>query len=147
MRTCVRLAALLLIGAGGIAAGNLYVSSLSSSTILEFGGVSGVNNSNFYGTIPPGNGLAVPIDLTFGPDGKLYIVNLNGADVLQYDGSTGAFLGVFAATHLVHPHFLTFGPDGNLYVSDPGNGTVEEFNGQTGAFIQTFISGLANPLG
>lgn len=72
-------------------------------------------------------------------------------EVLRYDGTTGAFIGVFASdptpavatSGLKFPQGLVFGPDGNLYVaSNPaGDDSVLRFNGTTGAFMDTFTSG------
>lgn len=55
------------------------------------------------------------------PARRLQIECLEGRDkaVLRYDGTTGAFRGVFADdTHLTSPLGIIFGPDGNLYVAD-----------------------------
>jgi len=57
--------------------------------------------------------------------------------VLQYDGTTGAFLSVFASQNLESPRGILFGPDGDLYVANGSNnqGSVERFDGKTGAFL------------
>jgi streptogramin lyase len=120
--------------------------------ILRFGGKTGALIDVF---VPPGSGgLSGPFELTFGPDGNLYVVNNTpGADsVLRYDGQTGTFIDVFA-TGLSVPQDLAFGPDGNLYVTNGFTfvSSVSRFNGTTGAFIDTFVisgsGGLDGPHG
>jgi hypothetical protein len=72
---------------------------------------------------------------------------------LRYDGTTGAFLGVFASQNITSPRGVLFGPDGNLCVANGNEGTdpasVERFDGQTGAFIDYFVApdsgGLKHP--
>ncbi len=69
----------------------------------------------------------------------LYVASLSS--VRRYNGSTGAFINVFAsggglglATREI------FGPDGNLYVNSQTN-QVLRYNGTTGAFMDVFASG------
>jgi len=93
--------------------------------------------------------------LAFGPDGNLYVAaavgnNLAG-EVLRYDGTSGAFLGVFASTGLSVPEDLVFGPDGNLYVTNGYGDSVSRFNGRTGASMGFLVApgayGLDAPAG
>jgi sugar lactone lactonase YvrE len=79
----------------------------------------------------------------------LLVSSFDTSQVLRYDQTTGAFLGVFA-TGLPGDHptsGLTVGPDNNLYVGANNFATpllesfVRRFNGGTGAFIDTFASG------
>jgi PEP-CTERM motif len=67
--------------------------------------------------------------------------------VLEYNGTTGAFLRAFVGpgSDLSLPRGLTFGPDGNLYVANFGVGDVDRFNGTTGTFIDTFIPAGSGP--
>jgi hypothetical protein len=95
-------------------------------------------------------GLNDPWDLTFGPNGNLFVASMGGGQVLEYNGSTGAFVTTFVASSLgFAPEFLTFGPNGNLFVQS--NLQVLEYNGGTGAFVTTFVSsgsgGLGTPAG
>src|SRR5712691_6293883 len=75
--------------------------------------------------------------------------------VLQYNGTTGAFVTAFVPSGsggLVGPQGLTFGPNGNLFVCNlaGANSGVLEYDGTTGAFVRAFVpfgsGGLRNPL-
>ncbi len=116
--------------------GNLYVSS--TNTIKRYNS-SGTYLGDFVTS--GSGGLNAAFDLKFGPDGNLYVSSFNTNQVLKYNGSTGAFISVFASGNgLANPHGLAFGPDGNLYVSNDPNNSVMRFNGTTGSFIDTFVA-------
>ena len=70
--------------------------------------------------------------------------------MLEFNGTTGAFVKVFAgfgSGGLTGPGGLVFGPDGDLFVASSSN-AVLEFNGTTGAFVKGFNDGgLNGPLG
>jgi len=122
----------------GLAAGpngNLFVSDFFSGTVQQYNPVTGAFISTFVSA--GSGGLGVPQEITFGPNGNLFVAN-NLGNILQYSGSTGAFLGVFASG-IGLPEDLTFGPNGNLFVSDAYLSGVKEFNGITGAFIGNFV--------
>jgi WD40 repeat protein len=125
--------------------GNLYVASSSApGAVLRFNGTTGASLGEFV-TAGSG-GLSDPEELTFGPDGNLYVASGDTDSVLEYDGTTGAFIRTFASGNgLSSPRGLAFGPDDNLYVSNFGyssaNGAVLRFDGSTGAFIDDFVSG------
>ena len=90
------------------------------------------------------DGLTEPHNLTFGPDGSLYVGGPTG--VLQFSGKTGAFVRQFAPhdARLGNVGGLAFGPDGDLYVSDWQKSDVVRYDGRTGAFKGVFVppSGL-----
>ena len=70
--------------------------------------------------------------------------------MLEYDGTTGAFITTFVTQGsggLDEPLGLVFGPNGNLFVSSYYTNSVLEYNGTTGAFLETFASGVSGPVG
>lgn len=150
--------------------GNLYVACHSTDDVREFDGASGA----FIGVFSSGDGLDNPFALAFGgPSGNLFVTSQAHApdsgspgvpgDVLEFDGVTGAFVGVFAAE--VAPDVcpsppceynsfssivsLAFGPNGNLFVG-VGNNSVSqgakiiELDGASGAVVQEFGQDLVS---
>lgn len=102
--------------------------------------------------IAPGSGgLIDPDDLTFGPDGNLYVSSgsNSGGQILRFNGQTGAFIDVFAtgttANPLVRPYGNAFGPDGYLYVSSFLTDEILRFDAVTGAFVDVFASAAGIP--
>lgn len=91
-------------------------------------------------------------DLTFGPDGNLYVSSAGTDSVLRYDGETGAFLDEFipaGSGGLDNPVGLAFGPRGRLYVASRSTDSVLRYDGRTGQFIDQFVpsgnGGLRQP--
>lgn len=121
--------------------GSLYVTDYGSEKVWKKSS-AGVLQGAFVST-----NLFSPIDLKFGPDGNLWVCNRDTNDVRRFDGTTGAFLGIFASGNSLNKtDSFDFGPDGNLYVAGRINNAVFRFNGSTGAFIDTFInSDLSDP--
>jgi hypothetical protein len=121
-----------------------------ANEVLRFQGPNGVSPgaplpaSGQSGAVfvPSGSGgLSNAQDLTFGPDGNLYVASAATNTVDAYNGTTGASLGTFVAARsggLSSPQFLAFRPDG-LYVSSKGNGAVYRYNATTGAYASTVV--------
>jgi len=82
--------------------------------------------------------------MTFGPGGNLYVAGgaYPMAGVRQYNGTTGAFMDVFAS--FPNPYTagidVAVGPDGKLYVTAQGVASgVYRFDGATGTFVDYFV--------
>ena len=157
----------------GVASGDtttLYVSSNSDNgsdgsvvRILNVTTVPGTPTPYFVGSVA--HPLNQPAGLTFGLDGKLYVVDLGATDfqgqVLRLvptgDGSTGAFDVNFAqpASNLQSqdPSGIAFDDQGNLFTADLGSslsapyqGSIAEY-GPSGTFVQTLTSSSQFPAG
>ncbi|MFQ5637354.1 MAG: FG-GAP-like repeat-containing protein [bacterium] len=94
------------------AAGNMYVSN--SFLVSDFfGRVYRFNNSGggaftfagefaTFASVPPGpspnfGGKGFAEGIAFGPDDNLYVLDRNNNQVVRFDGTTGAFIDVFAS--------------------------------------------------
>jgi sugar lactone lactonase YvrE len=142
--------------AAGIAfgpTGNLFVvGSGSPGLVTVLNGTTGT----VVTTSDAGGALMDPEGATRGPDGNIYVAGGDAKDVMEFNGTTGAFIKEFVAGGsggLASARGVAFGPDGNLYVTSFASGQVLEYNGTTGAFIASFAqatgscSGLSLPRG
>ncbi len=117
--------------------GNVYVSSGGDSGLNLFDATYPQDSAvlrysptgTFLGVAAAGGGLTRPYGNAFGPDGSLFVSSFRTNQLLRYDGTTGAFLGVFASDNnggfgtlngLNGPNGLLFGSDGSLYVTTEG---------------------------
>jgi hypothetical protein len=125
--------------------GDLYVLGRFSGAINRYDRTTGAFLGRFIGDDPTtpavdeSGGLTTPLSIVFGPDGNAYVTSRDSGEILRYDGTTGAFIGIFA-TGLTSPLDLVFGPDGHLYVSLASQGSVVRFDGMTGAFLGEFVA-------
>jgi sugar lactone lactonase YvrE len=126
-------------------AGNMYAAT--SQGVEEYN-----SNTHSFSTIvlAATGGPNNPGDLAFGPDGKLYVLDISSGDptLFQYnaDGSDQVTLGAFPT--LFQPSAMAFGPDGHLYISglDVGSATGEVLRADsTVSSYSVFVSGLSNP--
>src|SRR5215470_5506890 len=88
--------------------------------------------------------LALWLSLATTPARAALFVGRLTSQVLEYNGTTGAFMTAFVGAGsggLVRPTGLVFGPNGNLFVSSSGaaSSQVLEYNGTTGAFVTAFV--------
>lgn len=92
--------------------------------------------------------LATALALALAPavpnaGGDLLVTSWNNGGIYRYDGTSGAFVGVFVTPGsggLANPHSACFGPDGNLYVTSFANDRVLRYDGTTGAFLDVFVA-------
>jgi DNA-binding beta-propeller fold protein YncE len=130
---------------GGIAfspdGSRLFVASFDDNRVVEHDADSGVLLRSFGAVC----GL-LPLDLAWGPDGKVYVACFGDGGVGRIDPASGASLGAFVlggSGGLAYPRSLAFGPDGNLYVSS-ATGEVLEYDGETGDFVGAFVGAGGN---
>ncbi len=149
--------------------GRFYVCN-GSGTIGGLGSVAVFNplTGDFIKMFVPvgSGGLENPADMTFGPNGDLYIPSHNGPGtsrnrILRFSGTTGIYLGEFVAYGAGGVNsitYLTFGPDvgggpngepdglSDLFVSCALTNEVLVFSGVAGTFIGVFVEGGAGGL-
>ncbi len=127
----------------GDGAQDLYVASADTDQVLRYDGLTG----SFLGAfVSSGSGgLDSPLDLGFGPDGRLYVTSFGSGELLRYDGSTGAFVDRIASG-LSQPQGLSFGTDGSVYIANQGTDEILRFDG-TGlsVFVGAGSGGLDQP--
>lgn len=130
--------------------GNLLVLNEFSHNVLRFNGASGAYLGEFISPATLGGvGLLDPGDMEIGPDGNLYLMSHfnSSANIFKFDGTSGAYLGVFSLNPPIHhEHGLAFGPGGDLYQGNVASGLVERFNGITGAAMGNFTAAPVGPI-
>jgi streptogramin lyase len=96
--------------------GDLFVTS-SNNTVLEYLGADGSFVKTFVAS--GSGGLNSPRGLAFMADGDLLVNSLGSSDVLQYDGTTGAFTKIFNDDNDPNsPWGIRIGPNGNIFVAN-----------------------------
>lgn len=105
--------------------GNLYVLSDGPASVLEFNGATGAFIGTFVGaeTGPGSLGTVYGNGMTFGPNGDLFISNTfpnggGGSNVLEFNGTTGAYVQTLSGGLGFTGEQLVFGPGGILYVAN-----------------------------
>ena len=136
---------ILVIGWANGALADLFVSAAGSNAVARFD-----DSGNYLGNFvaPNSGGLTDPQGIAFGPDGNLYVsshvVATGQSAVLRFNGSTGAFIDVFAQLpSMVWPAEINF-RGGHLYVSDFSTGPtsrVSRFD-LNGNFVDHFATGI-----
>ncbi len=129
--------------------GNMYSADFSFIRIIKTD-VATNTSSDF---IVSDGDVTSPSALVIAPNGNLLIANSSNSSVVEYNLTTGAYVGDFIPSGgtLDNPMGMTFGWDGNLYVSSANNNSVLKYNGVTGAYLGIFVSsssgGLDSPRG
>jgi streptogramin lyase len=149
--------------------GNLYVCSSQSDQILKYQGLSvgpnGEQPGQFLDVFANTGTGSVPDELTFGPDGNLYVAcpqydtptPYDGV-INRYQGLSGQLIDVFVPTGrggLSNARSPIFDSQGHLYVTDSELDEVLRYQGPTepnpGTYIDAYITsgqgGLNVPLG
>jgi hypothetical protein len=115
---------------------DVVVSDYDGSNVLRFtdseSNVAYTGSGDPHEFVPTGSGgLNAATGVTEGPDGNVYVSSQNTGQILEYNGTTGASIGVFATLPLdsgysATPAHLQF-YNSSLFVSDYGGGKIESF--------------------
>lgn len=130
--------------------GDMYVVSGNADVLKSVGGTGPL--TEFVAQLA--GGLTNPTSLTFGPDGKFYVLDNTSTPVVRRYDASGSFdtnVITFSGTGtlgLFVPSQIEFGPDGKLYISgqslEIGDGEVLRFQ-PDGTGEEAFLTGLDNP--
>ena len=115
------------IGVGSTSTGVVKRCQLDGSSLIDF--ATGFD----------GNGPRTPV---WGPDGHMYVTDLNLGLVRKINAGTGASMGTFADPPSNGNVASVFAPNGSLYVSGVWTDIIYKHNGSTGAAQGTFLSGI-----
>lgn len=86
-------------------------------------------------------GLNDPWNMTFGPNGNLYVASDLGGDVREFNGQNGSFIATIA-TGLSNPVDLKFDSAGSLYVAEAGANRISRINLLNGTTLQTYTNSV-----
>jgi subtilisin-like proprotein convertase family protein len=139
---------------------DLFVSSFNNNTVVEYDATTGSFVTIFVSA--KSGGLVGPTGLAFGPNGDLFVLStkdpstgMPSNEVLEYDGTTGAFVKIFVAAGsagLSDPEDMVF-KGGVLYITSHNSNQVLKYDATTGAPIGTGVfvamssGGLSGPEG
>ena len=114
------------------ASADLLIANVGSNSILRYN-----PSANTLSTFSSGdNGaLSVPHGMTYGPDGNLYVSSLGTGTIVEYNGSTGVFMGTLVphtvgAQTLQYPNGIAFDPNNarSLYIASYYDNAIEKYD-------------------
>jgi sugar lactone lactonase YvrE len=84
------------------------------------------------------------LQATIGPDGNLYTAFGDGGSgnydtIVRYNGTTGAFMGMFATGPMNGPRDIVF-HNGYMYVASTYTNQVLQYDATTGAYLGVFVT-------
>ena len=86
--------------------GSLLVTAFGNNGLRRYD-----STGSFIGTFATSADLDGPVGTLIGSDGNVYVSSFNNSKVLRYNGTTGAYMGVFATGgNLINPNNMTFMP-------------------------------------
>ncbi|MCA9278029.1 MAG: hypothetical protein H6815_04485 [Phycisphaeraceae bacterium] len=139
-RTRSGLALIVATTSSSFAQSEFFLTDRSSDAVLRYDGTTGAFIDAF---VPSGSGgLDRPVNLVFGPDGNLYVVNFGPGNIKRFDGQTGAFIDTFFSDtfYLEEPVTMLF-TNGFAYVLGNDTQNLVELNATTGAYIRQIGAG------
>jgi DNA-binding beta-propeller fold protein YncE len=129
-----------------IANGNAVVTitppTLSQLTVANTSAIEGDPTAHFRGAAAWGTSTTRFNPVTIGPDGNIYTASGGGYDyntILRYNGTTGAFMGIFATGPMNGVRTILFNGS-SMYVASTATNQVLQFNATTGAYIGVFVA-------
>lgn len=123
------------------ASGTMYLASFGTQDIRRF-----APDGTDLGVFISGGDLTGAVNLWFGADSNLFVVDWTYGGIRRYDGATGSSLGVFVSG-MARSEGFAFGPDSLLYVCDWQNNQIRRYNATTGVAVNIFATegGLLQP--
>lgn len=86
-----------------------------------------------FGPTPAG-GTTIPYGLRVGPDGRIWMTQLAGGRLVEFDPASGDFAEHPLPTPHSGPRRLDVAPDGTIWIPEFANGRLTRFDPATGAF-------------
>jgi hypothetical protein len=145
--------------------GKLYVVDWNNHRVrvIDNGLIRTIIGTGLLGDAPEGNALEVslnhPTNVSFGPDGNLYMAAWHNSKIMKYDMLTG-YMSVYCAwagargwfgdggpavdAIINLPSSTGWGPNGNLYISDQANFCVRMIDAQS-EIITTVVAQAHTP--
>ncbi|KAB2847184.1 MAG: T9SS type A sorting domain-containing protein [Melioribacteraceae bacterium] len=114
--------------------GNFYVANFNSKDVKKFD-----IDGNFVSVFINSSFLQGPVNLWFGKDNNLFVLDWILGQVKEFDAISGSFKKVFISG-LKNPEGFAFGTDNNIYICDWTDNKVVRFDG-AGNLIDVFASG------
>lgn len=121
--------------------GDLLVAAFNLPTIRRI-----APDGSDLGAFTSGVALQGAVNLWWHDSGDLLVADWTAGRVVRFDGTTGAYRGVFI-DGLANPEGWAIGPDGRLYLAEWTQHRVRRFDRITGAEVGVFATGggLQNP--
>lgn len=121
------------------AGGHLFVADPAANNVKVYSRVNGA----FLRVFTTGGVLNGPQSVAFAPNNTLLVTSPGTGEILRYNGSTGAYIGIAVGRlsgGLGAPRSIAVSPDGKLFVVDQFNNQVLRFDANTGTFIDIFAT-------
>ena len=113
--------------------GYLYFHALTARTLYRIKVTDlknpGLTNSQLSGKVETVTETPAPDGMSIGPDGKLYLTDIEHSAIQVWDPGTNKLSTVVADERLSWPDSLAWGPDGGLFVTSSQIQNMPRFNG------------------